>query len=237
MALLWSLGVVAPLFILSTIAFGCVSLVAIFLDKTGAKAHAVGRAWSRSLLWIARVKVTVEGLDKLDPNQNYIFCPNHLSYMDTPVLFSNIGWPFRFLAKEELFGIPFLGTHLKQAGHVAVPLQDPRASLRTLSKAAETVQQKHISLLIFPEGGRSESGQLQEFKEGAAYLAIKAQVPIVPMALLGTREVLAMHSKEFHPGRVILRVGQPIVTAGLTIRDRERITSEMRAQTLEMRSC
>ena len=70
--------------------------------------------------------------------------------------------------------------------------------------------------------------------EGAAYLAIKAQVPIVPMALLGTRAVLAMHSKEFHPGRVILRVGQPIVTEGLTIRDRECITSEMRAQTSEM---
>jgi 1-acyl-sn-glycerol-3-phosphate acyltransferase len=84
--------------------------------------------------------------------------------------------------------------------------------------------------LIFPEGGRSEDGKLQELKEGAAYLAIKAQVPILPLALIGTREVLAMNSNTFHRGPVRLRIGDPIPTAGLTVRDRAKVTDEIREQ-------
>ena len=233
-ALLWSWFVVDPLFILSTIVCGCVSFVAMMFDRSGATALRIGRVWSRSLLWFAGAKVTVEGLENIDPNKKYVFCPNHLSYMDTPVILTHIRLPFRFLAKKELFSIPFMGTHLKQAGHVPVPLEDPRGALKTLSRAAEMVQEKSLSLLIFPEGGRSETGELQEFKDGAAYLAIKAQVPVIPMALIGTRDVLPMHSQVFHRGPVRLRIGQPIETAGLTIRDREKVTQEMRAQIAAM---
>lgn len=202
----------------------------MMFDKSGDTALRIGRVWSRSLCWFAGAKVTVEGLEKIDPSKNYVLCPNHLSYMDTPVILTYIRLPFRFLAKEELFSIPFMGTHLKQAGHVAVPLEDPRGSLKTLSHAAATVQKKKISLLIFPEGGRSESGELQEFKDGAAYLAIKAQVPIVPLALIGTRPVLPMHSMVFHRGPVQLRIGKPIPTAGLTLKDRQAVTQGMREQ-------
>ena len=234
LALLWSWFVVDPLFILSTIVCGCVSFVAMMFDRSGTTALRIGRVWSRSLLWFAGAKVTVAGLEKIDPNKNYVFCPNHLSYMDTPVILTHIRLPFRFLAKEELFRIPFMGTHLKQAGHVPVPLEDPRGALKTLARAAGMVQEKSLSLLVFPEGGRSESGALQEFKDGAAYLAIKAQVPVVPMALIGTREVLPMNSQVFHRGPVLLRIGEPIPTAGLTIRDRETITRAIRTQIEEM---
>lgn len=219
-----------PMIILTTVVLGSVSVVMMAFDKSGNTAHRVGRLWAKLLVKIAGLRVKVIGLEKLDPQQSYVFCANHLSYMDTPVLFSNIRWNFRFLAKKELFEIPFMGTHLKQAGHVSVPLEDPRASLKTLSLAAEAIQQKSISLLIFPEGGRSENGQLQPFLEGAAYLATKAQVPIAPMALIGTREVLPMHGNIFSPGPVTLRVGVPIVTKGRTTRDREHITAEIRSQ-------
>ena len=233
-AFLWTAVFVAPLFILSTVVCGCISLVVMWFDPTGDTACRLGRIWSGSLCWFAGAKVEVEGLEKLNPRQNYIFCPNHLSYMDTPVILTNIKWNFRFLAKEELFEIPLMGTHLKQAGHVAVPLDDPRGSIKTLSKAAVNVQERGISLLIFPEGGRSEDGTLQEFKDGAAYLAIKAQVPVVPIALIGTREVLAMHSPVFHRHAVRLCVGEPIPTAGLTIRDRETVTQAMKKQIEKM---
>ena len=235
MAFLWSLVVIDPLFILSTFLCGCVSIPLALIDKTGDSSMRVGRVWARSLLWIAGVRVTVEGLEKIDLNRNYLFCSNHLSYMDTPVVMSNIPAQFRFLAKKGLFQIPFLGTHLSQAGHIPVPLEDPRAAVKTMTTAAAVIQRRGISMLIFPEGGRSEDGVLQPFKEGGAFIAIKAGVPLLPIALIGTREVLAMGSPVFHPfRRVTLRIGDPIPTDGLTTRDRAQLTETVREQIVAM---
>ena len=235
MAFLWSLVVIDPLFILSTIFFGCISIPLTLMDKSGDSAIRLGRVWARSLLWIAGVRVTIEGLEKIDPRRNYLFCSNHLSYMDTPVVMANIPVQFRFLAKKGLFQIPLMGTHLKQAGHVPVPLENPRAAVKTMTTAAAVMRERSISMLIFPEGGRSEDGMLQPFKEGAAFIAIKAGVPLLPIVLIGTREVLAMGSPVFHPfRRVTLRIGDPISTEGLTLGDRGRLTEAVRGQIVAM---
>ena len=234
MALLWSLVVVDLLIILSTIACGAVSVVVTLFDTSGDTGVGIARWWARALLWYARVRVNVEGMEKLQGISACVLCSNHLSYMDTPVVLSRIPLRFRFLAKSELFKIPFMGTHLRQAGHIPVPLEDPRAAVKTLTQAAEAIRNRSISLLIFPEGGRSEDGLLQPFKEGAAYIAIKAQVPLVPVAIIGTREVLPMHGKVFRPGRVRLLVGDPISTAGRTLKDRDALTQEAFRQVTEM---
>ena len=230
MALIWSLLIVDPLIVLSTIACGLVSVIASLFDSTGHAAIRVARIWSRSLLFFARVGVKVEGLKKIDPGTSYVFCSNHLSYMDTPVVLSSIPAEFRFLAKEGLFQIPLLGTHLKQAGHIPVPREDPRRAVRAMTRAGKTIRERGVSLLIFPEGGRSRDGALQTFKEGAAYIAIKAQAPLVPVALVGTRKILAFGSAVFHPGRVRLRVGDPIPTEGLTLRDRGALSEAAHQQ-------
>lgn len=203
-------------------------------DSTGNKTLGVARFWARSLLWIVGVRVAVEGLEKLDASGHYVFCGNHLSYMDTPVVLSNIPVQFRFLAKQGLFQIPFLGTHLTQAGHVPVTRGDPRAAIKTMTHAAEILNQRAVSLLVFPEGGRSFDGVLQPFKEGAAYIAIKAQVPLVPIAVIGTREVLAMGSAVFHRAPVRLRIGDPIPTRGMLLKDRARLTAQARERIVEM---
>ena len=234
MALIWSLLIVAPLIVLSTIACGAVSVIASLFDSTGHAAIRVARVWSRSLLFFARVRVKVEGLDKIDPGASYVFCSNHLSYMDTPVVLSSIPAEFRFLAKEGLFQIPFLGTHLKQAGHIPVPREDPRRAVRTMTGAGRLMRERRVSLLIFPEGGRSRDGVLQTFKEGAAYIAIKAQAPLVPVALVGTRRILPFGSPVFHAGRVRVRVGDPIPTEGLTLRDRGALTEAAHQQIVEL---
>ena len=174
---------VVPLMAISTILCGSVSLIFSSFGYAERRQIATGRLWARSLLWLAGIKVEVEGADRIDPGLRYVFVSNHLSYTDTPVVFSYLP-EFRFLAKKGLFQIPFLGWHLKTAGHVPVPREDPRAALKTLSRAAELIQEKQTSLLIFSEGGRTMDGRLAEFKEGAAYLAIKAQAPLVPIALL-----------------------------------------------------
>jgi 1-acyl-sn-glycerol-3-phosphate acyltransferase len=234
MALIWSLLIVDPLIVLSTIACGLVSVIASLFDSTGHTAIRVARVWSRSLLLFARVRVKMEGLQKIDPGTSYVFCSNHLSYMDTPVVLSSIPAEFRFLAKEGLFQIPFLGTHLKQAGHIPVPREDPRRAVRAMTRAGRIMREHGVSVLIFPEGGRSRDGVLQTFKEGAAYIAIKAQAPLVPVALVGTRKILPFGSAVFHPGRVRLRVGDPIPTEGLTLRDRGALTEAAHQQIADM---
>jgi 1-acyl-sn-glycerol-3-phosphate acyltransferase len=234
MAFVWSLLFVDPLIILSTILCGSVSIVVSFFDKTGRTGIAIARVWGRSLLKITGVRVTAEGLDKIDPNGAYVFASNHLSYMDTPVVLSTIPAQFRFMAKQGLFQIPFLGTHLTQAGHIPVPREDPRAAVKSLTRAAEAIRERGVSVLIFPEGGRSMDGALQPFKEGAAYIAIKAGVPVVPVTLIGTREILAMGSATFRRGPVTLRIGDPIPTHGLTMRDREELTECVRKRIVGM---
>ena len=220
--------------ILSTIVCGSASIVAGFFDRSGRTRIRIARVWGRSLLQITGVRVEAEGLEKIDPQGAYVFVSNHLSYMDTPVVLSTIPVQFRFMAKKGLFQIPFLGTHLAQAGHIPVPREDPRAAVKSLTRAAEIIRDKDISVLLFPEGGRSMDGALQPFKEGAAYIAIKAGVPIVPVTLIGTRAILAMGSATFHRGPVTLRMGDPMPTAVRVLRDRHELTEAAREQIVAM---
>lgn len=223
-----------PAIVLGTVAFGSVSLVISLFDSVGRRQIKVARSWAKFLCLAAGVKILVEGLEKISPDGAYVFTSNHLSYMDTPVVLSQIPVQFRFLAKEELFKIPFMGTHLKSAGHIPVPRDDPRAAIRTLKLAAEKVHDQRISLLFFPEGGRSETGDLQEFKDGAAYVAIKSGAPLVPITLIGVRDILPMHGKVFSTGTVRLRIGEPIPTAGRQISERGALTAQSREQIVAM---
>lgn len=217
-----------PSIVLATIVFGTVSLIVSFFDSTGAVQIRVARAWARTLLAVSGVRVRIEGLHHIDPAGSYVFVSNHLSYMDTPVALANIPVQFRFLAKRGLFQIPFLGQHLSRAGHIPVPREDPRAAVKTMQLAADTIKQKNISLLIFPEGGRSQDGVLRPFKEGGVYIAIRAGVPIVPMVLLGTRDILPYGAGIVQSGDVTLRILEPIETAQLTLKDRGALTEHLR---------
>jgi 1-acyl-sn-glycerol-3-phosphate acyltransferase len=224
----------APGILFSTIVMGTLSLLVAFWDTHGDVQLRVARWWARMLLWFGGARVTVEGLERLDPHASYVVCPNHVSYMDTPVLLTHIPVNFRFLAKKELFSIPFIGGHLKRAGNICVPLDDPRGSVKVLTEAGKAMRERRLSMLVFPEGGRSETGVMQEFKDGAAYLAIKAQVPMVPVVLVGIRDVLPMHSHFLRPGKVRLLIGEPIPTNGCHTRDRGELTERLYQTMLSM---
>lgn len=222
-----------PLIVLATILMGTASLVTSLFDSSGRAQHGVARLWARMLLRIGGVRVRVEGLERISPDSSYVFVSNHLSYMDTPLAIAHIPAQFRFLAKKGLFLVPFIGYHLKRAGHIPVPRGDARASLRTMAESARILRERGVSVLVFPEGGRSP-GAMQEFKEGAAYIAIKAGVPAVPVGIVGTREVLPMDSLLVKGGEARLRIGEPIPTSGLTIHDHRRLTQELRERVLEL---
>jgi 1-acyl-sn-glycerol-3-phosphate acyltransferase len=225
----WLRGVLVadPGIILSTIFFGTISLFASFFDPTGRKQAWFAHIWAKLLLLLSGIHVHVEGLEQIDPEASYVYVANHSSYMDTPVVLANLSSQFRFLAKRGLFQIPLLGTHLSRAGHVPVPRGDPRGAVKTMQRAAEVIQQKKISLLIFPEGGRAQDGVLQPFKEGAAYIAIRAGVPLVPMAIIGARETLPYGGGIVRSGNVTLRILKPIDTTAFTLKDRGKVTDHL----------
>lgn len=218
-----------PMVVLLTIIYGTIDLIASLFDSTGNLQHKIAERWSRALLLVGGVRVRVTGLDRIQPNGSYVFASNHLSYSDTPVMLANIPCQFRFLAKEDLFKIPFIGYHLTRGGHIPVPKEDTRAAVRAIQNAGRIVRERGVSVLLFPEGGRTD-GELREFKEGAAMIAIAAGVPIVPVAILGTREVLPMGSARMVPGDVEVRLGTPVPTEGLTARDRKVVNEQVRHQ-------
>lgn len=227
MSFLVSILFKAPLIILSTIFMGTVSVIASFFDADGRKQHAIARQWARMLLVIAGVSVRVTGMENVEPGANYVFVGNHLSLFDTPVVLGNIPHQFLFLVSAKYVKLPFLGTHLRRSGHFSVDASDTRSSLKIMTEAARRIQERGLSVLLFPEGSRAR-GPMQEFKEGAAYIAIKSQAPVIPFALRGTREVLPVGSLHVRGVPVDFVLGQPIPTEGMTLKDRERLTETMR---------
>jgi 1-acyl-sn-glycerol-3-phosphate acyltransferase len=229
MSFLRSLLLSTPLIALSTIGMGALSIIASLFDRTGRSQHQLARLWGKMLLAVSLIRVRAEGLEKLDPRATYVFVANHASYMDIPALLSALRHQFRFFAKKGLYKIPFLGTHLRRAGHLPVDRSSPRASLKSMTEAAHIIATRSISVLLFPEGGRAPEG-LRAFKEGAAYIAIKAGVPVVPIAIVGMRRLLPMGSIHLRSGRVTVRVGDPIATHGLKVSGRAELTQRLYAE-------
>lgn len=228
MSFLRSLLFTTPLIALATIVMGTISLIASTFDRTGRLPHRIARIWARMLLLAGFVRVRAVGLENIDPDASYVFVANHTSYMDIPAILWLIDVQFCFFAKKGLFSIPFLGTHLKRAGHLPVDRRSARASLKSMTRGAEIIAQQGISMLLFPEGGRTAVGEgLREFREGAAYIAIKAGVPVVPVAIVGLQDLLPMGSYHLRSGEAVLHIGDPIPTKGMTPRDRTELTRRL----------
>ncbi|HLK65443.1 MAG TPA: lysophospholipid acyltransferase family protein [Bryobacteraceae bacterium] len=233
MSLLRSLLISTPLIAFSTVFLGTLSLLASLLDSTGRLQHHLARIWGKFLLAVSFIRVRVEGLEKLDPHATYVFVANHGSLMDIPALLSTLDYEFRFFAKKGLYKIPFLGSHLRRAGHLPVDRSSARNSLKSMTEGAHIIAQRHISVLLFPEGGRSAQG-LREFKEGAAYIAIKAGVPVVPIAIVGMRPLLPMGSLHIRSGNVTVRIADPISTEGLKLGNRAELNQRLYSEVAGM---
>ncbi len=216
-----------PIVYLYTGVLGTISLVSSLFDSSGQVQHRIASQWARLILKTVGICVRVEGLEHLHPSQPAIYAANHLSAIDIPVLYAHLPGKFRIMAKKELFRYPFLGWHLKRSGQIPIVSGDAHASLRSLNRAGETLRHG-MPLVVFPEGGRSRTGQLQEFMNGAFYVAIRAQAAVVPMAIVGSFDLLPMNSFHMLPGDIDLLIGEPIPTAGMRLRDAEKLAAQVR---------
>ena len=209
-----------------TTILGSLSLVSSLVDRSGHFAHGCARLWSWLILATTGVSVDVKGLDRLVPGKTYIFVSNHQSIYDIPVVFSSLPYQLRIIAKESLGSFPFLGWHLRRTGHLLVDRKNPdRAGILRRWKA---LVDQGLSLIIFPEGTRSQTGRVGIFKAGSFLMAIEAGLPVVPLSVDGTRRVMRKGELTTRPGHATLVVHEPLETSGLTVADARGFAQKVR---------
>jgi 1-acyl-sn-glycerol-3-phosphate acyltransferase len=225
--------VLAPLMALATACFGCLSLICGLWDRGGGQQHLVARAWAAVMLRCALSPVRTVGAEKLKHYPVAVYASNHLSYMDTPVLFAKLPFQFRILAKLGLWKIPFVGWYLRRSGQVPIDSGSSRSAVAGLLRGVAALK-SGMPLVLFPEGSRSPDGHLQAAHSGCAFMALRAGVPLVPLALIGTYELLPIHVYSLRPRPLKIIVGDAIPTDGLTTKDADALTARLYAEISKM---
>jgi 1-acyl-sn-glycerol-3-phosphate acyltransferase len=195
-----------------------------------------GTGWSRNILRAAGTPVIAEGLEHIPRDQPVIYASNHSSMFDIWALFATLPGSVRFVAKRELFKIPLLGPAMLAAGHIPIDRTARKSAFEAYDEAARTIQRGTSSIVVFPEGTRSRTGELLPFKNAPFGLAIAAQVPIIPVYVHHTFEILPKGALRLRPRPIRLLAGNPIMTAGLRPEDRERLRDEVRAAIVALQS-
>jgi 1-acyl-sn-glycerol-3-phosphate acyltransferase len=222
-----------PLIWFYTFVLGILALPGGMFDKTGERLHWFSRTWSWLIMKTVLSPVKVTGLDKIDTSKPHVYAVNHASALDIPVLYVYLPFQFRIAFKKELLAYPVVGWQLKRSGQICIDQQNPGHSIGAIRSALKGLK-AGMPLVIFPEGGRTPDGEIKPFLPGAFFLAIKAQVDIVPVALVGTYELLPMDTYHIKCRPLEMRVGKPISTEGLTLRDMETVSTRVQAAIEEL---
>jgi 1-acyl-sn-glycerol-3-phosphate acyltransferase len=217
-----------PLIWFYTLAMGIVALPGGMFDRSGRRLHWFSYAWSWLIMNSIFSPVKVTGFDKVDTSKPHVYAVNHASAIDIPVIYVNLPFQFRIAFKKELLAYPVVGWQLRRSGQICIDQQNPSRSIGSIRAALKGLKDG-LPLVIFPEGGRTSDGDIKPFLPGAFFLAIKAQVDIVPVALVGTYELLPMDTYHIKCRPLEMRVGEPIPTAGLTMRDLETLSARVQS--------
>ena len=217
----WSCIVIALLIL------GIVIFITYPFDRRGKVIHHYGRLWGKIALLVNRVKVRVEGIEHLKGEGPYIFMSNHQGTYDIFALLGHLPFQFRWLAKKELFSIPFFGWVMAAAGYVSVDREGTRKTVEAMNEAAQKIREG-MSVVIFPEGSRSPDGSIQPFKKGGFTLAIKSKVPIIPISIIGSREIMPKGKLTVTSGEIRIRIDHPIETQNYSLKDRKSLMEKVR---------
>lgn len=213
--------------IAATVVFGLLAILVSFFSKKGDGVHYVAQLWGKSILLVSGVRVTSTGAGPQPGGRSYIYMCNHQSNFDIPVLFSALPVQFRWLAKAELFRIPIFGSSMRGAGYISIDRSNRKSAFQSLTQAAGMIR-NGTSVMIFPEGTRSSDGQLLPFKKGGFVLAVDAGVPIIPIKICGTHEVMPKDRLWVHHRRVTIEVGLPVQTSGYTRKTINELIDQVR---------
>ena len=194
-----------PLFGVATVILGFLSSIVSLFDRSGRTSHHFARLWSKFIFWGVGIRVHVTGAENIPTDRAVIFASNHQSTIDIPAMFGYLPAQFRIMAKQILFMVPFLGWHLYLSGNIPIDRKSPKKAQRGVLQAAARVR-KNISLFVFVEGTRTRDGSLRKFKRGSFTLAKKLNVPIVPVAIMGTFDLMPAGSVLAKPGSIELKI-------------------------------
>lgn len=210
---------------------GCITLALLVLLLTGGRRglplRMAARLWAPGLLFGAGARLRVEGLERVDFAKPHVFVANHQSIIDVCALFRALPVPIRFVIKQELGKVPFIGWYARAMGMLFIERGRAREAAARLQGVVALVRNGD-SLCAFPEGTRSRDGTVGPFKGGAFQVALAARVPVVPIAIQGSGTVLPASGFRVRPGTIHVRIGAPIPTAGLNAGDRHALA--LRAQ-------
>ena len=206
-----------------TVVFGISAMILSPVNPSGDLAHWFARWWSRTLLKMARIPVHVHGMEHLPDDRACVLVSNHASAADIPSVFGNLPFQFRVIEKDSLFRIPILGWCMRLAGYINIDRTNARRAVKSLKRAAQKLR-SGLPVLVFPEGTRTKTGELQPFKGGAFLVAIEAEVPVIPIGIQGSFDILVTGSRKVRSGvEIHVRIGAPIATQGFRSKDRDRL--------------
>jgi len=212
---------------IATLALGVLAFVTYPFDRKGKVGHYYARLWGKTALLANRVKVKINGMEYLNGKGPYIFMSNHQSYYDVFALLGHLPYQFKWLVKKELFSIPYLGWTMAAVGYISIDRGGTRDTVEAMNEAAQKIRDG-MSVTIFPEGSRSPDGSIQPFKKGGFTLAIKSKVPIVPIAIDGSRDIMPKDKFTATSGEIRMLVGRPIETESYSLKDREALMKRVR---------
>ncbi|GAB4379725.1 MAG: lysophospholipid acyltransferase family protein [Calditrichia bacterium] len=184
------------------------------------------KVWAKILVWSAGVRSEIFGLERIRPGESYILVANHQSHMDIPVLVASLPLPIRIISKKELFKIPVFGWGMRAVGILEIDRSDRKKAFETLQKAEGIVREHHLSILAFPEGTRSPDGKIHPFKKGPFILAINTGLPLLPISVSGTCNILPKKKLRIRGGRVKIQIHPPITTTDKSLDDRNELVKQ-----------
>ena len=216
--------------VLSTAVFGTLTIILYFFDKTSVLGHAIGgRGWARSILMMVGVRTRIVNIENIESEKAYIIVANHLSNFDILSLTAHLPLQFRWVSKKELFRIPIMGPAMRAAGYVSIDRQNPEKAWAHLFEARSKLE-AGFSLMFFPEGTRSPDGEIKRFKSGAFVLSLHTGLPILPVTIVGSHDIMQKRSFLFRPGKVDLIIHPPISPSGFTIDQKHEFAEVVRDQ-------
>jgi len=202
-------------------------MIAYLFDRSGKTGHGIARLWAKIIVWVSGVKVKTEGLEHVRGEGPFLFMSNHQGSYDIFALEAYLPFHFKWLAKKELFSIPVLGWAMAAAGYIPIDREGTRKTVEAMNEAARKIQEG-MSLVIFPEGSRSPDGSIQPVKKGVFTSAIISKVPIIPIAITGSREIMPKEKMTITSGEIRIRIDPPIETQNYSLKDRKFLMEKVR---------